>query len=400
MQVVVAHPGRQHSHQLALALAERGLLSSYWSGVPIRDPRAGVDLWSRFSSRIRAAPILSSLRSHYPVFPVARRGFSLIPHVGVANALGFATDAAFDKFVAAKIAAAAPDMVVCYENSALSTFVAAKKNGGLCVLDAASMHYMVQREWNPAQRDPLWVDARKEREIELADVILTCSELAADTYRAYGVPSNKLRPCPLGTDLHGGESVKPRGDRGLRFVHVGLLSRRKGVDILLEAFERLRSAGADAYLTLIGPVVDSDLYKEASGKDFVSIIGPMPQRSLFTELANYDCMILFSRFDSFGMVVAEGMSVGLPVIVSDRVGAKCIVERHPGAGWILPFDGKALLEKLLELTRDRQGVDQAGQQAIDAAGDFTWEAYRQRVSDILLDVAASFSRIGVREPVL
>ncbi|HEX8903239.1 MAG TPA: hypothetical protein VF771_00195, partial [Longimicrobiaceae bacterium] len=32
--VIVAHPGRQHSHQLALALHQAGMLREYWTGVP------------------------------------------------------------------------------------------------------------------------------------------------------------------------------------------------------------------------------------------------------------------------------------------------------------------------------------------------------------------------------
>ena len=35
-RVVVAHPGRQHSHQLAAALHERGVLYQYWTGLPLR----------------------------------------------------------------------------------------------------------------------------------------------------------------------------------------------------------------------------------------------------------------------------------------------------------------------------------------------------------------------------
>ena len=34
MKVLVTHPGRQHSHQAALALAEAGMLAGYWAGVP------------------------------------------------------------------------------------------------------------------------------------------------------------------------------------------------------------------------------------------------------------------------------------------------------------------------------------------------------------------------------
>ena len=34
--VLVSHPGRQHSHQAAMALERAGMLAGYWAGVPSR----------------------------------------------------------------------------------------------------------------------------------------------------------------------------------------------------------------------------------------------------------------------------------------------------------------------------------------------------------------------------
>ena len=74
MRVLITHPGMQHSHQLAWALEEAGLLAGFWSGVPVADSGcASLDTWARLSPSIRRIPVPAAKRSHLVAFPVARR---------------------------------------------------------------------------------------------------------------------------------------------------------------------------------------------------------------------------------------------------------------------------------------------------------------------------------------
>ena len=66
---------------------------------------------------------------------------------GFANAWDYRLDHAFDAWAARRVRKLRPDMVVCYENSALHTFKAARAIGAVCVLDAASVHYQAGRAW-------------------------------------------------------------------------------------------------------------------------------------------------------------------------------------------------------------------------------------------------------------
>jgi glycosyltransferase involved in cell wall biosynthesis len=118
----------------------------------------------------------------------------------------------------------------------------------------------------------------------------------------------------------------------------------------------------------------------------------MTKPALFETMAQHDCLILPSRLDAFGMVVPEAMSVGVPAVVSDRVGAKCIIERHPRAGWIVPFETGAIREQILQLIKERQHLVMAGHAAKAAASDFSWEQYRSRVVWLLRAIHASHAK--------
>ena len=114
----------------------------------------------------------------------------------------------------------------------------------------------------------------------------------------------------------------------------------------------------------------------------------MPQTQLFQEVAQYDCFVLPSRFDSFGMVVPEAMAVGVPALVTDRVGAKCIIEQHPDAGWIVPCDAAALKAQMRWLVEHRGELASASGAARLAAQDYTWPKYRKRVVSTLEGIYA------------
>lgn len=393
MKAVVAHPGLQHAHQLAWALEEAGYLTAFWSGVPVvdsRNPRG--EGWGLLARRLRAVPIPATKRRHIVAFPLLRRIFGARMFGRVSNAWNHRLDHAFDAWFARHVTRLKPDLVVCYENSALHTFKAARAAGAVCVLDAASVHYGAARQWltDAGQVNPDWVDIQKDQEIALADAILTCSEFAAATYAAAGVPPERLHAVPVGTALPDVPSGSKEVGGTCRFVFVGSLSRRKGVDVLLDVFEDLAAEGVPARLELIGGVAEHDLAARARTIPNVTLRAHMPQIDLFAEVARHDCLILPSRFDSFGMVVAEAMAVGVPAIVSDRVGAKSIIEQHPGAGWIVPFGRDALKAKVLELVADRRALESAGRAARYAAQFYSWEGYRGRVVETLERVARRY----------
>jgi len=395
MRVLVTHPGRQHSHQAALGLERAGMLAGYWAGVPaVAEQARRLPAWLRRRfARYSPVPLDPRRVRWFPAAPALRRsGDALLPHGGAAR-VDLLACRLFDRWAAAGLADAAVDAVIACEISALATFRAARRLGIATILDAPSLHHAAQDRLH-GTTDPPGLHRRivriKDQEIALADHVLTVSGLARDTYLAAGVPAERVHALPLGADL---ELFTPApafdgpGDRdeadGFLFVFCGATIRRKGFDLLLAAFDRVAAELPAARLRVVGPRGDAAGLLAGRDGARVTATGPVGQPELAAELRRADCLVLPSRNDSYGMVVAEALACGLPVLVSDMVGAGELVTTGRN-GWIVPAgDAAALAERMAWCVRHVATVRGMREQCRASAAAATWPAYHRRLAELL-----------------
>lgn len=385
-RIVVAHPGRQHSHQLALALSDRNSLLRYFTGVPSHI--SAVPSWSRRLLKgqlsIYSLDIDPSLLRHCFASPIFRRlAAKVFPR---AQAVDWAHrgDGAFDQIVASCIKSLQADLVVCYENAALKTFRIAKAKGFITVLDAASFHHTWQdqhHEYVESERAHARITRRKDAEIELADYVLTVSELARESYLNAGVDPQKVFCVPMGVDSSQFcQRVPDLSGEIVNFAFVGHIGKRKGADTLLDACQILAARNVAFCLNLFGRY-DSD--RIFDNMENCHARGWLPHSELSNALGINDVLVLPSRHDSFGMVVAESMACGMPVIVSENVGAKEMVV--PGeSGFVVPVDSPNELADAMQYFVDhRTDLVAMGNAARKTAVEYDWRNYRLRVAHLL-----------------
>jgi glycosyltransferase involved in cell wall biosynthesis len=370
--VLVAHPEFQHSQQLGLALHEIGLLGMYLHGAPLpeelRDkiPSAKRRLFGWFR------PVRRAITYALPRWQ--SEGLHTILH-------------AYDWQVARRLKEFGYGAVVAYENSALATFREAKRLGMICILDAASVHHRFQTAIIP-HSNPFGVGARKDRELQMADLVITCSRMARESYLAAGVASDVIRTVPLGVDVlrfrPGNDSTRVRGGRvAIRFCYVGQLTSHKGVDLFPGACQRLRARGLDFELSIAGSMAGPtpDLVSRLRG--LAEFAGFVPHSSLVEFYRHADVLVFPSRFDSFGMVVTEALACGLPVIVTANVGSKDLV-REGLNGWVIPAgDVNALAERMAWCAANPEAVRAMSPAARASAEARSWAVYRREVADTI-----------------
>jgi glycosyltransferase involved in cell wall biosynthesis len=375
--VAVVHPGVQHSRELARALHEGGLLARF---VTSSNGRFGRLSWLpagyREALRRRVTDgVPQRMVSTMPYVEAA--GILLRPLLGPAlrARMDYAGLDLFDRLAAGAVRADAR-IVVGFESSCRHTFRRAKAEGLVCVLDAASVHHSVQAALD--SRLSRRIVERKDEELRLADHVVVLSGYARDTYAAAGVPAERMSVVPPGIWLP--DRIPARHDRGrgeaITFLFAGNVTRAKGIDLLLGAFRKLNVP--DKALRIAGPTPEAGALPGPLPPR-VMYLGKLSRDALFEAYARSDVLVLPSRGDGFGFVVAEAMAAGLPVIVSSAVGAKDLVVEGE-TGWMFESGSEAQLGRAMAQAAAHRGeVAEMGNRARRAVEALTWTAYGERV---------------------
>jgi glycosyltransferase involved in cell wall biosynthesis len=308
------------------------------------------------------------------------------PDEGISDLL---TWTLFDLWTARYAKRRRPDAVVGYEMCAVDTFRAAKSVGARCILDAAAFHYSEQdnilfSETHNFSRAETRLRWRKRIEVELADLIICCSELARQSYLAAGISGGRIVVNSPGVELDLFQPNYVASRTGpTKFVFVGTASRRKGFDILLEAFRLTSSAFPSAELHVIGDPESASGFMRYSPSDKIVIHGKHSRLELAHMLGWMDCLVLPSRIEAFGMVVVEALAAGIPCIVTSTVGAAEVITAGKN-GWIVPAGSLVALSKQMSLCcAEPSRVREMRSVCIASAARHQWIDYRKRVLSII-----------------
>ncbi|MDQ6811799.1 MAG: glycosyltransferase family 4 protein, partial [Actinomycetota bacterium] len=178
---------------------------------------------------------------------------------------------------------------------------------------------------------------------------IAVSEAAAWTARRfYG---GRYRIIPNGVHLGCADSNPPAPGAPLRILFVGQAVERKGLPVLLRAFEALREH-VEATLTLVGARPEEVAHMMLDDRG-VHALGKVSEQRKLDELARADVLCAPSLHgESFGMVLTEAFAAGTPVLASDIPGYRDVL-RDGVDGQLLPAgDPLALAEALRLLALD------------------------------------------------
>jgi len=196
--------------------------------------------------------------------------------------------------------------------------------------------------------------------------------------RFYG---GHYRIVPNGVDLDGAPTgPKSRSDE-LRLAFVGRAEDRKGLPVLLRAFEALRGAGIRARLTIAGATLE-----EASPYlldiDGVEVLGRVSDDEKWRVLHEADLLCAPSLGgESFGMVLTEAFAAGTPVVGSDIAGYRDVARTGVDGVLVPPGDPVALGEALHDLALDPEQRERMSRAARERARRFGWETVAGEVMD-------------------
>ena len=215
--------------------------------------------------------------------------------------------------------------------------------------------------------------------------IIATSEQECRELTEEGLPSDQVILRRNGIDLTQFDVLPPRSRFRQKWgiqpeesviLFLGRLVPKKSPDMLLKAFAML--APSMNRVVLAGPD-EADGYKQfleetalrlnVDGR--ILITGPLYGQEKLEALVDADVLVLPSRNENFGNVVAEAMACGTPVIVTDRCGIAPYVKGR--AGLVVPHDAEALRNALQRLLTDSSLCQRFRAQGPVVAQGLSWD---------------------------
>jgi phosphatidylinositol alpha-mannosyltransferase len=215
---------------------------------------------------------------------------------------------------------------------------------------------------------------------------IAVSEAAEWTARRfYG---GRYRIVPNGVDLSAARPSRARPHDRLEILFIGRAEGRKGLPVLLRAFEALRGAGVDARLTVAGATEEevAPLLLETEG---VEIAGRVTEDEKWRLLGEADLLCAPSLGgESFGMVLTEAFASSTPVVASRIAGYRDVVRSRQDGLLVPSGDAVELGEALRDLALDPERRQCMARSARERAERYAWPQVTAEVTEVYEDAIA------------
>jgi glycosyltransferase involved in cell wall biosynthesis len=155
-------------------------------------------------------------------------------------------------------------------------------------------------------------------------------------------------------------------------IYVGRLASEKNLDLVIKAYDRMRTTLPSLRLVLVGDG-PARQYLESARRD-IHFAGMQEGVNLAAHYASADCFLFGSTTETFGNVVTEAMASGIPVLAYDYAAPAKFIE-HQRNGFLAPFgDSTAFLDAALDLARFHHKWNEMGSSARAVMLPHSWSS--------------------------
>jgi glycosyltransferase involved in cell wall biosynthesis len=219
------------------------------------------------------------------------------------------------------------------------------------------------------------------------------TDTEADDYLAWGanrpvaiVPNGVHIPSESNPDLFLDNWPELRSRRIVLFL--GRIHFKKGIDLLIRAWQQVAAKHRDAHLVLAGP--DSEgtqsralrLIQETQLQDRVCFTGMLRDRMKWSALAAAECFALPSYSEGLSVSTLEAMATGRPVVISRACNLPEVAQRD--AGIVVPAAVAPLADALGQILGNSRAANNAmglrGRQLVKER--YSWDSVGRQMSEV------------------
>lgn len=263
--------------------------------------------------------------------------------------------------------------------------VAPEAARGLGIPVVATFH-----SWFP--RSALYRILRRplQRRLDRHAALIAVSQPVVDAHARYFRGDWRIIPNGVDTEFFHPNGRRPHGvvESGPRLLFLGRLDPRNGLDTVLRAMPRILAEEPRARLVVAGDGPLRSMYEQlarpvAGQVDFVGHVnGDRP-----AHYGSADLYLCPTTKASFGITLLEAMACGTPMIVSDIIGFRELVDGGAEAALAPRGDPDAWAETTLALLRDSKRRARMGAAGREKALRYSWPAVARKVMDVYREVA-------------
>jgi glycosyltransferase involved in cell wall biosynthesis len=157
--------------------------------------------------------------------------------------------------------------------------------------------------------------------LKKVDACIAVSNFTAKTLANFGVPTNRIFASGNGVDLEFISQFEELEKKRYDAVFVGRIAKEKGVFDLLKAWQEVIKVKRSARLLIVGSGPEIQLVRnfvtDAGLGENVVVLGRVSDVEMYGLMKTCKVFVFPSRFEGWGLAVAEALACGLPVVCYD-----------------------------------------------------------------------------------
>ncbi|MCX7049963.1 MAG: glycosyltransferase family 4 protein [Candidatus Sumerlaeota bacterium] len=220
------------------------------------------------------------------------------------------------------------------------------------------------------------------RLMDRVDAVIVAGERSWQYARHLGVAEAKIYRGFYGIDYAAFEpaySLRQALEGGWprSFLYIGRYIDEKGIDVLLESYKFYRSMVRNPWpLNCCGTGPWMERITQAEGVLDLGFVQPASLRTVF---ANQGVFVLTSRYEPWGIVIAEAAAAGLPIICTEACGASIEIVRSMYTGITVGTgDARRFARAMLWMHENHARLPEMGRRAQTFAAAYSAEAWTAR----------------------
>jgi glycosyltransferase involved in cell wall biosynthesis len=221
------------------------------------------------------------------------------------------------------------------------------------------------------------------------DLVVTAGAASAQYAKRIGVREERIRPGFYGCDFRRFQAAASsrRAPWPRQFLFAGRYAPEKDLATLVTAYRLYRDGVSNPWgLTCRGTGPDAHMIRNVAGAVDAGFVAPAELASVFPA---HGALILPSRFEPWGVVVAEAAAAGLPVICTSVCGAAADIVRPYYNGIVVPPRDPPALARAMRWMHDHEpDLPEMGHRSQVLAAPFSAEAWAARWHNYMLEILA------------